>query len=111
MALTTGWTGREACALQHVMGLSQERFAEHLGISTRTVASWHQKPTLRPKSETRSNLAPGGTWLPAGVFIQPIERRADVRIGGESLFDLGGCRVAGGLSLHLFEALREPFFD
>jgi len=44
----TGWTGRTACALQAALRLSNEAFAERLGIGVRTVASWHQKPTLRP---------------------------------------------------------------
>ena len=56
MALTTGWTGRTACALQAALRLSNEAFAEHLGIGVRTVAGWHQKPTLRPKSEMQQLL-------------------------------------------------------
>jgi hypothetical protein len=52
----TGWTGRTACALQAALRLSNESFAEHLGIGVRTVAAWHQKPTLRPKSEMQQLL-------------------------------------------------------
>src|SRR5579875_3004789 len=51
MDMVTGWTGRTACALQSAMRLSNEAFAARLGIGVRTVAGWHQKPTLRPKSE------------------------------------------------------------
>ncbi|WP_235926536.1 transcriptional regulator [Actinokineospora pegani] len=36
--------------------MSQERFAEHLGIAPRTVATWHQKPDTRPKSEMQQLL-------------------------------------------------------
>ncbi|TKG68340.1 transcriptional regulator [Prauserella endophytica] len=50
------WTGRTACALQNALRLSNELFAEHLGIGVRTVASWHQKPTLKPKSEMQQLL-------------------------------------------------------
>jgi 8-oxo-dGTP diphosphatase len=32
------WTGRTACALQAALRLSNESFAEHLGIAVRTVA-------------------------------------------------------------------------
>lgn len=56
MELTTGWTGRTACALQAALRLSNEAFAEHLGIGVRTVATWHQKPDLRPKSEMQQLL-------------------------------------------------------
>ncbi|MBN6040343.1 transcriptional regulator [Amycolatopsis sp. 195334CR] len=51
-----GWTGQTACALQAALRLSNERFAEHLGIGVRTVAAWHQKPSLRPKSEMQQLL-------------------------------------------------------
>jgi hypothetical protein len=50
------WTGRTACALQKALRLSNELFAEHLGIGVRTVAGWHQKPTLKPKSEMQQLL-------------------------------------------------------
>lgn len=56
MDLNSGWTGRAACALQAAFRLSNESFAEHLGIGVRTVATWHQKPTLRPKSEMQQLL-------------------------------------------------------
>ncbi|MGW4489772.1 transcriptional regulator [Amycolatopsis sp. NPDC004368] len=50
------WTGRTASALQAALRLSNERFAERLGIAARTVAGWHQKPDLRPKSEMQQLL-------------------------------------------------------
>lgn len=56
MELTSGWTGRTACALQAALRLSNESFAGQLGIGVRTVASWHQKSTLRPQSEMQQIL-------------------------------------------------------
>jgi 8-oxo-dGTP diphosphatase len=56
MELTSGWTGRTACALQAALRLSNESFAAQLGIGVRTVASWHQKLTLRPQSEMQQIL-------------------------------------------------------
>jgi hypothetical protein len=52
----TGWTGRTACALQAALRLSNEAFAEQLGIGVRTVAAWHQKPSLRPRPEMQQLL-------------------------------------------------------
>src|SRR5260370_23555246 len=52
----TGWTGRTACALQAALRLSNEGFAERLGIGVRTVAAWHQKPTLHPRPEMQQVL-------------------------------------------------------
>lgn len=56
MDLVTGWTGRTACALQAALRMSNETFAEHLGIAVRTVSGWHKKPTLVPKSEMQQLL-------------------------------------------------------
>ena len=50
------WTGRTACALQAALRLTNESFAAHLGIAVRTVAAWHQKPALKPKSEMQQLL-------------------------------------------------------
>lgn len=50
------WTGRTASALQAALRMSNEGFAAHLGIGVRTVASWHQKPDLRPRSEMQQVL-------------------------------------------------------
>jgi len=55
MALTR-WTGRRACALQTALRLSNESFAEHLGVGVRTVTSWHEKPARRPNSEMQQLL-------------------------------------------------------
>lgn len=44
------WTGETACALQAALRMSNEAFADHLGIGVRTVASWHQKPGVSPRS-------------------------------------------------------------
>lgn len=45
------WTGRHASALQHALRMSQEAFAEKLGVSRRAVTSWHEKPDsiIRPE--------------------------------------------------------------
>lgn len=56
MDLVTGWTGRTACALQAALRMSNEAFAEHLGVAVRTVSGWHQKPTLVPRSEMQQLL-------------------------------------------------------
>lgn len=56
MGLMKAWTARAACALQEALRLSNERFAERLGIHPRTVAAWHKKPDLKPNSEMQSLL-------------------------------------------------------
>ena len=48
MEPVTSWTGQTACALQAALRLTNEAVAEHLGVSVRTVASWHQRPEMVP---------------------------------------------------------------
>ena len=61
------WTGRDACALQDALRMSNETFAERLGIGVRTVAAWHQKPGLRPRPEMQQILDEALTRAPAAA--------------------------------------------
>jgi hypothetical protein len=49
MEMVNGWTGRDACALQSALRMSNQTFAAHLRIGLRTVADWHEKPDMRPR--------------------------------------------------------------
>src|SRR5918992_3986024 len=50
------WTGRLAGALQRALRMSNEAFAEHLGVAARTVSTWHQKPERVPNPEMQRAL-------------------------------------------------------
>jgi 8-oxo-dGTP pyrophosphatase MutT (NUDIX family) len=54
--IVQSWTGREACLLQAALRLTNEQFAEHLGISTRTIVRWHARPDLAPRTEMQQLL-------------------------------------------------------
>lgn len=54
--MVTGWTGREACALQEALRLSNVALAGRLGIGLSTVKGWHENPALRPRPETQRIL-------------------------------------------------------
>jgi transcriptional regulator with XRE-family HTH domain len=56
MTMPHSWTGSSACTLQEALRLTQEEFAEQLGIHPRTVAYWHEKPNSRPRSEMQQIL-------------------------------------------------------
>ncbi|MFE9777757.1 NUDIX hydrolase [Streptomyces sp. NPDC005775] len=56
MEIVKTWTGRTACVLQAALRLTNEQFAEHLGISTRTVVRWHSSPDLAPRTEMQQLL-------------------------------------------------------
>lgn len=70
MEMVTGWTGKSACALQAALRLSNLGFAMHLGIGVRTVADWHNKPTLRPRSEMQQLLDTALTQAAPGVRVR-----------------------------------------
>ncbi len=87
MDLVTGWTGSAACALQAALRMSNEAFAEHLGIGVRTVAAWHQKPGLRPRPEMQQVLdaalakAPAAAGERFAVLAGEPARMATARAG------------------------------
>lgn len=54
--MVDGWTGRDACALQSALRMSNQTFASHLRIGLRTVADWQGKPDMRPRPETQRIL-------------------------------------------------------
>jgi hypothetical protein len=53
--------------LQAALRMSNEAFAEHLGIAVRTVAAWHQKPGLRPRPEMQQVLDAALARVPAAA--------------------------------------------
>lgn len=50
------WTGREAAALQSALRLTNQTFADRLGIARRTVAGWHADPVMMPRMEMQQLL-------------------------------------------------------
>lgn len=56
MTVIDQWTGRHARALQAAMRLSGEAFAEHLGVSPRTVAKWRKRPDMVPSPQLQEAL-------------------------------------------------------
>lgn len=56
MDIVSTWTGRSACLLQQAMRLTNEAFAERLGISERTVSRWHAQPDMVHRTEVQQIL-------------------------------------------------------
>jgi tetratricopeptide (TPR) repeat protein len=46
MRVITSWTGGQADALRHALHMTNETFAAHLGVATRTVANWRRDPSI-----------------------------------------------------------------
>ena len=56
MQVTTTWTGSRADALRQAMGMTNESFADHLGIAVRTVAYWRKRPDMLPQRQMQEIL-------------------------------------------------------
>ncbi|MFI8872440.1 NUDIX hydrolase [Streptomyces sp. NPDC055243] len=56
MEIVDTWTGRSACLLQQAMRLTNEAFAERLGISERTISRWHAHPDMTHRTEVQQIL-------------------------------------------------------
>ncbi|MDI5964837.1 hypothetical protein [Streptantibioticus silvisoli] len=50
------WNGELASALQSALRMTNEGFAEHLGVGVRTVAEWHRSPRITPMKWVQSVL-------------------------------------------------------
>jgi 8-oxo-dGTP diphosphatase len=77
MDLASPWTGRRACALQTALRMSNDGFATHLGIAPRTVAAWHKKPELVPKSEMQQALDTALERAPEGARRRLVQLLGD----------------------------------
>ncbi|MFZ3592288.1 NUDIX domain-containing protein [Streptomyces sp. BH104] len=56
MEIVGTWTGRTACLLQEAMRMTNEEFAERLGISPRTISRWHGAPEKSHRNEVQQIL-------------------------------------------------------
>jgi hypothetical protein len=59
VSVIKSWTGAEADALRHALRMSNEDFAERLGVSVRTVANWRSRPgiVLTPPMQSTMDTA------------------------------------------------------
>jgi hypothetical protein len=70
--------------MQAALRLSNEAFAEHLGVAARTVAAWHQKPALRPRPEMQQLLDTALERAPAPVRARFAVLTGDATRGGSA---------------------------
>jgi DNA-binding transcriptional regulator YiaG len=52
----SSWTGGQADALRQALRMTNESFAEHLGVAVRTVAYWRQRPGTVPQQQMQEVL-------------------------------------------------------
>lgn len=56
MTVIEQWTGRHAHALRTAMRLTNEAFAERLGVAPRTIAKWRERPEIVPSPQLQEAL-------------------------------------------------------
>jgi hypothetical protein len=56
MQVITSWTGGHADALRQALRMTNESFAEHLGVAVRTVANWRKDPAITPIPAVQETL-------------------------------------------------------
>lgn len=56
MDVVSSWTGARADALRRALRMTNEAFAEHLGVVVRTVAYWQARPGSVPKPDVQEAL-------------------------------------------------------
>ncbi|MFD9072829.1 NUDIX domain-containing protein [Streptomyces lasiicapitis] len=85
MDIVGTWTGRTACLLQEAMRMTNEDFAERLGISARTITRWHSAPTMIHRTEVQQILdityeeAKPEVKQRFALLIQPPEPRVEAQ--------------------------------
>lgn len=95
MDVVDTWTGRRASALRAALRMTNDSFAEHLGIAVRTVANWEAKPdlvlssTMQQALDTVLSQASGETKQRFGLLLK---ERSDEP--GPSLGDSKALKVA-----------------
>jgi transcriptional regulator with XRE-family HTH domain len=115
----TEWDGQLACALQRALRMNDETFAERLGVHTRTVAMWRQKPSRIPNSELQQALdtvlerADGNCQKRFAILVSAMGRDslsspgASVSSPGDDLTDTAASATIAGDSEH--KAAGEEF--
>src|ERR1700721_4090206 len=85
MQVITTWTGGDADLLRQSLRMTNESFAEYLGVAVRTVANWRKQPEIIPKPSIQEALDTALERAPdraKAQFTQLPERgqRADLGI-------------------------------
>src|ERR1700678_508697 len=82
MQVVASWTGGRADALRQALRMTNESFAEHLGVAVRTVAYWRKRPETVPQPAMQEALdtvlerASDRTKAQFSVLVSEAQERA-----------------------------------
>jgi transcriptional regulator with XRE-family HTH domain len=107
MQVIATWSGPQADLLRQAFRMTNESFADHLGVSARTVANWRGNPEVTPRPATQEILdsalerAPDRVKAQFALLIGPATLK---RVAGQSLFNATNEELAknvyGATSMH-----------
>jgi hypothetical protein len=80
MQVVATWTGGRADTLRQALRMTNESYAEHLGVAVRTVAYWRKRPEIIPQPAIQETLdaaldrAPDRAKAQFAVLVGEVER-------------------------------------
>ena len=98
MTVVEEWTGRHAHALRTALRLTNEAFAEQLGISPRTLTKWRERPELVPSPYLQGILDP---------YLKEAPPDAHVRFAANLGLDQAGGPIDNAVLTQLSTALGD----
>lgn len=96
MQVITSWTAGYADALRQSLRMTNESFAEYLGVSVRTVAYWRKSPEIIPKPVMQETLdtalerAPDRAKAQFAELLRQAEEAVKRKAGAETPAIVGG---------------------
>jgi hypothetical protein len=109
MQVIPTWTARHADALRQSLRMSNESFAEHLGVSVRTVAYWRKRPEMVPKPGMQEILDTALDRAPDRAKAQFAELLHDSEMGTHAA-DINPVGSAGAGLLRASRSAGKPEF-
>ncbi|MGW6282755.1 helix-turn-helix domain-containing protein [Kribbella sp. NPDC055071] len=70
MTVIDEWTGRHADALRKALRMTNEAFAERLGVAPRTVTKWSERPEMVPSQHLQKALDTSLSEAPADARLR-----------------------------------------
>src|SRR5215472_7379921 len=99
MQVIASWDGGHADALRQSLHMTNESFAEYLGVGVRTVAYWRKQPEIIPRPAIQEALDVALERAPdrAKVQFSLLVGEADhgTRVGHMESFELPGGSLLG----------------
>jgi hypothetical protein len=96
MQVVTTWTGARAHTLRSSLRMTNESYAEHLGVAVRTVAYWRQRPETIPQPAIQETLDAALERAPDRAKAQFAALAGEAEHGSQPTGDVQSLLVSHG---------------